>query len=469
MGAAMGFVFYDVETTGTNPHFDQILQFAAIHTDAELNEIARIERRCRLIPHIIPSPGALKVTRISMERILDPALPSHYEMMCDIAHTLASWTPAIFLGWNTLDFDEHMLRQALYQCLHSPYLTNTEGSSRCDAMKIAQALQILQPGVLAVPTAANGRLTFKLDQLAPANGFDHGNAHDALADVEATLHICRLIRDRAPDQWSNALRFAQKTSALEFMEDAPAFAITECYFGRPYQFALAKLAIDEQNSSSVIAYDLEVDPAELRDLDNAALAVRLTRKVKPVRRVRANAAPLLHDIYDFDGFYGLAPDDLVARANEVRADQALRARLIAAAEREPAAASPYIEAQIYDAFSGDADRERMRQFHATNWEGRAAIVAMFEDPRLAELGQRLVFYHAPHVLLEASLAEIERSLATRMLGVGMEAAPWLTLAAAEVEIASLMPACTAEEQAIIETLRHHVAQEMARCTALIGA
>lgn len=464
----MGFVFYDVETTGTDSHFDQILQFAAIHTDADLNEIARFESRCRLLPHIIPSPGALKVTRVAMDRLLDPALPSHYEMVCEIAQTLASWAPAIFLGWNTLDFDEHMLRQAFYQCLHTPYLTNTDGSSRCDAMKIAQALQALAPGVLEVPEAANGRPTFKLDQLAPANGFPHLNAHDALADVEATLYICRLIRDRAPDQWSSALRFCQKSSALAFMDDAPAFAITECYFGQPYQYALAKLPVEGPIGSSVITYDLLVDPDELRALDEAALAKRLGRKIKPIRRVRVNAAPLLHDIYDFAQFDGMTPDMLTARAEEVQADAALCARLIAAAERAPAEASPYIEARIHEEFSGAADRERMQDFHAGDWPTRAAIVASFDDQRFVELGERLVFHHAPHCLPGDAQTRIGRGLALRMLGHGFDAPPWLTLSAANDEIATLVGECDPEQLVIVHSLRDYVAQETERCTALLG-
>lgn len=115
----MGFVFYDVETTGTHKHFDQILQFAAIHTDHDLNELDRFEVRCRLLPHVVPSPTALTVTKVSMELILDPGLPTHYEMICSVAAKLSAWSPAIFIGWNSLEFDEHMLRQALYQCLTS--------------------------------------------------------------------------------------------------------------------------------------------------------------------------------------------------------------------------------------------------------------------------------------------------------------------------------------------------------------
>ncbi len=60
----MSFVFYDTETTGTDTWFDQILQFAAIKTDADLNELDRFEIRCRLLPHVVPSPGAMRVTGV---------------------------------------------------------------------------------------------------------------------------------------------------------------------------------------------------------------------------------------------------------------------------------------------------------------------------------------------------------------------------------------------------------------------
>ena len=201
----MSFVFYDTETTGTHTAFDQILQFAAIRTDDNLNEIDRFEVRCRLLPHVVPSPGAMRVTRVSIEQLLDPALPAHYTMTCNIAGRLREWSPAIFTGWNTMRFDESMLRQALYQNLHPPYLTNSHGNGRTDVMVLAQALSALKPDTLHVPLNDKGKPTFKLDRLAPANGFAHDNAHDALADVEATIHICRLIRDRAPSEWRNAI------------------------------------------------------------------------------------------------------------------------------------------------------------------------------------------------------------------------------------------------------------------------
>src|SRR5438045_2536712 len=111
----MPFVFYDTETTGTNTTFDQLLQFAAILTNVDLTELDRFEVRCRLMSHVVPSPGALKATRVRPKLLTDPSLPSHYEALCMIADKLRSWSPAVFIGYNSLDFDEPLLRQAFFQ------------------------------------------------------------------------------------------------------------------------------------------------------------------------------------------------------------------------------------------------------------------------------------------------------------------------------------------------------------------
>ena len=44
----MNYVFYDLETTGRNSAWDQIIQVAAILTDDKFNVIDKMEERCRL-------------------------------------------------------------------------------------------------------------------------------------------------------------------------------------------------------------------------------------------------------------------------------------------------------------------------------------------------------------------------------------------------------------------------------------
>jgi exodeoxyribonuclease I len=462
----MAFVFYDVETTGVHKHFDQVLQFAAIRTDADLNEIDRFEIRCRLLPHIVSSPGALRVTNVSITQLLDPSLPSHYEMTCAIADKLAEWSPAVFLGWNTLEFDEELIRQAFWQCLHPPFMTNTNGNARTDLLRIVQALTMDLPNVLAIPIGDNGNPSFKLDRLAPANGFANMKAHDALGDVEATIHLARIVMNQAGDHWSEALRFCSKASALAFMEAEAVFLATECYFQRPYRYALTQLAVEL--GGSVLAYDLTIDPDALRGLSDQALAARLQRSPKPVRRVRAHKSPLLRDLSSIDYFKGLTPDQLEDRAKDVRADQSLIDRLIEASERDAFEAAPFVESRIYEGFPANADQSRMRDFHKADWQARAQIVEEFEDARLIELGRRLVHNHCPEALSNTVRLSLTHETARRLTGYGFSDPEWLTLDAAVSEAENMISDCDVQQQALILGLLTHFRAEQSRCMSMLG-
>jgi len=183
--SGMDFVFYDLETTGISPEFDQPLQFAAIWTDENFVEKDQVNIRCRLAPHILPSPQALVVTRVTPGELTDPSLPSLFEFSQQVAEFTERWAPAIWVGYNTMKFDEEVLRQTFYQNL-SPniYATQFNGNTRFDILSAVYAAYTRHPDLLVWPTDDARRRSFKLDRLAPANGF---NAHDALGDVEATI------------------------------------------------------------------------------------------------------------------------------------------------------------------------------------------------------------------------------------------------------------------------------------------
>ena len=59
---AASFLFYDLETFGADPRTSRIAQFAAIRTDAELNEIEEpTSIFVRPADDLLPSPGATLV------------------------------------------------------------------------------------------------------------------------------------------------------------------------------------------------------------------------------------------------------------------------------------------------------------------------------------------------------------------------------------------------------------------------
>ena len=128
----MTFIFYDTETTGLDAGFDQILQFAAIITDDDFNTVEEVNLRCRLQSHVVPSPGALLITGVRPSDI-DGTNLSHYEMIREVRSLIERYSPAVIVGFNSISYDEGMLRQAFYQLLHPVYLRTPEQQSLTEA------------------------------------------------------------------------------------------------------------------------------------------------------------------------------------------------------------------------------------------------------------------------------------------------------------------------------------------------
>ncbi|HSS64255.1 MAG TPA: hypothetical protein VLS27_07460 [Gammaproteobacteria bacterium] len=108
------------------------------------------------------------------------------------------------------------MRQAFYETLHPPFLTNTNGNCRSHSLRIMQAVNVFEPGIISVPVDKKGRETFKLDRLAPTNGINHSAAHDAMGDVEAMVHMCSILAEHADGHWSNFVRFAPEVRRPRF-------------------------------------------------------------------------------------------------------------------------------------------------------------------------------------------------------------------------------------------------------------
>ena len=469
----MGFVFYDTETTGTDTSFDQILQFAAIHTDHELRELDRFEIRCRLSHHIVPSPGAMRVTKVAAARLFDASLPSHYEMMCRIRAKLLAWSPALFIGYNSLQFDEHLLRQAFYKSLHGPYLTNTNGNSRSDALRMVQAASLFAPNALVFPVNDDGGFIFKLDQVAPLNGFAHDHAHDALADVEATIFLCRTIVEKAPELWSAFMRFSQKAAVADHISSEPIFSLSDFYFGNPYSWLVSTIGCNAENGSEFYVYNLSIDPETLISLSDEDLLYRLSVSPKPVRRLRSNACPIIMPTEDAPAITpGLhfGNEELTRRAEFLRDREEFRTRLIRAFQstKDEPEPSPHIERQLYDAFFPKDDETLMERFHVVPWEDRPAIIAAFKDRRLKKIGQRLIFLERPELLQDVDRTGYDRAIAAR-IGKDDTETSWLTLPRALAELDELLTEADPNETAFLQEHRTHLADRMERAALILNA
>ena len=460
----MAFVFYDTETTGTHLHFDQILQFAAILTTDDLVEVERFEIRSRLLPHVVASPGAMNVTGVSVAQLHDPAYPSHYEMACRIHQKLTAWEPAQFIGHNSIEFDEVLLRSAFYKSLLPVYLTNTNGNSRLDTLKMLRLASIYEPDDIHFPLNPNGQPSFKLDQLAPANGFNHANAHEAMSDVEATIFMCRKLREDAPETWSRFMRFSNKNAVLDFCDSEDVFGLTEFYYGKPYTYLLNRISANPEDANEIIAFDLSNDPDELAGYSDDDLQVQIGRSPKAVRRFRANALPGLvdgDDAHPNSRAKEIDFDEIEDRARRLSQNDALKARLTAAylASKTEYDASSHVEENLYVGFPSNADRQRMLEFHDAVWGDRYAIACQFEDPRYRELGERIIFADAPNSLPQNRHRYWRQHVADRLLGTG-SACEALTLTSAIQQADDLLANLHGEKEALLRTHRDHLVAQL---------
>lgn len=439
----MSFVVYDVETTGTDRSFDQILQFAAIKTDSNLKQIDAFDTRCRLLPYVIPAPGALAVNGLRIGDITHSRQKSHYAMMTEIRAVLTDWCPTIFLGFNSIRFDEEFLRYGFYQCLYPPYLTNTKPNTRADVLSLVRAFASFHPEELVVPYTTDGRPTFSLRAFATANGFPDFAAHEAMADVKATLHICQLIAQRAPELWSRFLRFAQRTAATEFLQEEAAFLLFEPN-ARRASFCVTWIGANRTPQQGNVHYclNLQSDIKELRALSPNQLAESLTQNSEAVRRVRINASPMFCPLYE-------APSHLLAdvsdqewqeRAHCVRSDEGFLNRLRTACELREKVYDPsvYVEQQLYElGFWPDTDRDVLISFHDAPWEERVAIARRLEDKRLRVLARRLIYVERPDLFTESERKVTADAMRDRIHGIGFDNPPWMTINKAKLEMACL--------------------------------
>jgi len=438
------FVFFDTETSGADTRHDQVLQFAAVVTDKDFNEIEAVDIRSKRLPYVLPHPKALEVTRITPQD-LERAEMTAFEFATDVHRRISAWAPATFTGQNTLRFDREILRTTFWMNLLDPYVMGSRGSRELDILPVMRFIHTADPTAFQVPTSPEtGRFVFKLDRVAPLNGFDDGgNAHDALVDVRATVFMAKLARERRPDLFDLAVACAEPQRNLRLLADQRMLHHLT-YFGEPKVQQITKVADHPQNPKQSICFDLAYDPAPFLEMPAEEISTHLFGADTPFQVVKANAQPILMpaDVEALRPSEPIERETLVRRLDLIQASHAFREACGRALEINAASFEKRsnVEEQLYDGFPPFADKGRMRAWHgARSWPERHEIGKTFEDPRLRQISTRLVYTNAPGTLAPAFREKVEEHiLRTRLLGP--DDAPWTTLSKAEAGIETVADA-----------------------------
>ena len=121
----MNFIIWDVETDSADTNYATIIEIGAILLDENFREKERFSARCRLPQDRVPSATALCVNKSSIDMLTRQNL-SHYQMLNQIENKFKEWSPATFLGFSSINFDDEVLRKEFFKSLREPYFNNTK-------------------------------------------------------------------------------------------------------------------------------------------------------------------------------------------------------------------------------------------------------------------------------------------------------------------------------------------------------
>jgi len=430
------FLWHDYETFGATPRRDRPAQFAAIRTDAELNEIGEpIMLYCQPASDFLPDPESCLITGILPQHCLEHGVPEH-EFARQIEAAF-SQPDTIGVGYNTIRFDDEVTRYLFWRNLIDPYAREWQHNcGRWDLLDVVRMVHALRPDGIVWPTRDDGKPSFKLEHLSAANGLAHEAAHDALSDVRATIALARLIRSKQPRLFDFCLELRRKdrVAAEIGLHQAPAERQPFLHVSGMFPVEHGCLALvyplaqHPTNKNEILVWDCRYDPSELFSLDAETIRTRMFTRTDdlpegvtrlPIKSVHLNKSPMLvanlktlqpelATRWDIDLEQGRAHAALAAAGPDLRA-------VWAQVLQKPASGTPVdVDEDLYGGFVSKEDR---RQLESLRMQKPAALTGKrvsFEDERLNELLLRYRARNFPETLSEEEMQTWEAHRAARL-------------------------------------------------------
>ncbi|WP_284973143.1 exodeoxyribonuclease I [Atlantibacter hermannii] len=396
------FLFHDYETFGTRPALDRPAQFAAIRTDLDFNIIGEPEVfYCKPADDYLPQPEAVLITGITPQ--IAAARGTSEAEFAKRIHDLFTVPNTCVVGYNNVRFDDEVTRNIFYRNFYDPYAWSWQNNnSRWDLLDVMRACYALRPEGINWPENDDGLPSFRLEHLTVANGIEHANAHDAMADVYATIAMAKLVKAQQPRLFGYLYshRTKQKLATLIDIPQMKPLVHVSGMFGawRGNTSWIAPLAWHPDNRNAVIMVDLAGDMTPLLELDADALRERLyTAKTDlgddaavPIKLVHLNKCPILAQANtlrpeDADRL-GIDRQRCLDNLKILRDHPDVREKVVALyADAEPFTPSEDVDTQLYNGFFSDADRAGMRIILQTDPQNLPALDISFVDKRIEKL------------------------------------------------------------------------------------
>jgi exodeoxyribonuclease I len=280
--------FYDLETSGFSPSEARIMQFAGQRTTLELEPIGEPDEFfVQLGGDVLPDPDSVLVTGITPQQTRSEGYTEREfaEML-----TRGIATPdTIFVGYNSIRFDDEFVRNTLYRTLRDPYEWQwQDGRSRWDLLDVIRMTRALRPDGIKWPVSSTGAKVNKLELVAELNGIDQGRAHSALSDVYTTIGVAKMIHALQPKLFDYLLQTRDKTKVAAIVGSGTPFVYSSGRYKDEFDKTAVVVAIGPgQNPGTTLVYDLRIDPDEW--LKSRPTAVK--EDYAPIKLLKHNHCP----------------------------------------------------------------------------------------------------------------------------------------------------------------------------------
>jgi len=423
----MNLAIWDIESSSASTDFGSIIEIGGVLVDQNFKEKDRFNLRCRLPEGEIPQAMALIVNKTSLDQLTKVNL-SHYQMLGEIEKIFKKWSPAIFLGWSNIGFDDEMIRKEFFKGIRYPYITNASPNKRHDGINIARAAYAVDKNVLQTEINQKNNPVFKLESLSRMNGFDSSDAHSALTDATLTMKILGLIKKKQPNTWDNFLKTANKLDTETIFKKENIITLNEYFYGKSRLYLCAPL--HPKHCIHPIyqwgqAVDLRVDVQPLLKMSINELKAEMKKTPKFLRTIRSNKAPII-----LEAKYGMKeepynvidPELIKKRAQLIRDNEKFSQNILTAlreiAEEKEQSKSQediYAEESIYKKFTSNKDTALFPSWHAASWKDKLKLLDKFDDERLVGFGKKIIFQESPETLPSDMLKSIKIQIAKRIL------------------------------------------------------
>ena len=423
----MNLAIWDIESSSASTDFGSIIEIGGILLDQNFKEKDRFNLRCRLPEGEIPQCMALIVNKTSVDLLTKTNL-SHYQMLGEVEKIFKKWSPAIFLGWSNIGFDDEMIRKEFFRGIRYPYLTNASPNKRHDGLNIARGAYAIDSSVLKTEINEKGNAVMKLESLARNNGFEVSGAHSAIFDAELTAKVLGLIKKKHPQTWDVFLRTSNRDDTETIIKKENIITLNEYFYGKSRLYLCAPLhpkACIHPIYKWGQAVDLRVDVKPLLKLSISDLKAEMKKTPKFLRTIRSNKAPIILNAsyaMKVEPYNAIDPALIKERAelvknNEKFSQNILNALREIAEEKQQTTTQEDITAEesIYTKFTGPKDTTLFPKWHVSSWKDKLAMLDKFEDKRLVSFGKKIIYQESPETLPAEMLKKIKREIAERIL------------------------------------------------------